>query len=366
MKQILLSTLLFLFTFASLFAQVSFSSSTPVVKMGEQSDFEVVAYASFTNNSSDAVTITWERTSESFSNTNWKSLVCDAVTCFPPTVSTNTLTLAAGETSNLDVHFQANAIEIGDGVGHVQIAGRIDGETTNSFVADFYGVTSAPGIVLADTNPVFEDGDAGQFEIVAHSTFINTTGETLTVVWERLSEDFGGADWRSLVCDLTTCFPPQVATNSFTLAPGEVSNLDIHFQNNAAAEIGAGYGSVEMSVTTEENADYGFTATFEAQAYGVGIEEEDFFSTPSFEGEANLYPNPVRNNDLTIEFNPNANISYVELYNLLGKRIAAYDISDSYQKQIIEACDLDEGMYFVSMFNNTGDLVTTKTFTKIN
>ena len=365
MKQILLSSLLFLFTFASLFAQVSFSSNAPVVKTGEQGDFEVVAYASFTNNSSDAVTVTWERTHQSFSNTNWKSLVCDAVTCFPPQVSTNTLTLAAGATSNLDIHFQGNSLEIGNGVGHVQISAWVDGNTETSFVADFYGVTSAPGIVLADTSPVVAEGLGTQFEIVAHSTFINTTDETLTIVWERLSEEFEG-DWRSLVCDLTTCFPPQVATNSFTLSPGQVSNLDVHFQNNGAAEIVAGYGSVEMSVTTLENPDYGFTATFEAEAYAVGIEEEDFFNTTTFEGEANLYPNPVRNNDLTIEFNPNSNIEYIELYNLLGKRIATYDISDSYQKQIIEACDLDEGMYFISMFNDTGDLVTTKTFTKIN
>ncbi|MGB1206009.1 MAG: T9SS type A sorting domain-containing protein [Chitinophagales bacterium] len=366
MKQILLSTLLFLFSFASLFAQISFSSNSAIVEMGEQSDFEVVAHASFTNNSSETVTVIWERTAVSYSNENWKSLVCDVVTCFPPQVSTNTLTLGAGESSNLDIHFQGNGIEIGEGVGHVQIAAWVDGETETSFVADFYGVTSAPGIVLAGTNPVFEEGEGSVFEIVAHSTFINTTDETLTVVWERLSEDFGGADWRSLVCDLTTCFPPQVTTNSFTLAPGEISNLDVHFQNNGAAEIGMGEGMVEMMVTTEENPDYGFTATYEARAYGVGIEEEDFFNTPTFEGEANLYPNPVRNNDLTIEFNPNSNIKHIELYNLLGKRVAVYDIADSYQKQIIEACDLDEGMYFVSMFNETGDLVTTKTFTKIN
>jgi hypothetical protein len=217
---------------------------------------------------------------------------------------------------------------------------------------------SGSGSLVMDPSPtelITISGTGDVYELVAHATLTNTTDQTLTVTWSRTSNDLFGANWRSLVCDKITCWAPSVNYNTITIPPGEFSILDVHFQSNEAT-VGPGYGIVGISVTVAENSALNLNATYRCDAYSVSI------STP-YESEIKLYPNPVRDR-LNISFNDQTNIKHLEVYNLIGAKVADYSVYSSYYPFVMDANNFEPGMYFIYMYDQDHNFVTSKLFTK--
>ncbi|OWY22636.1 T9SS C-terminal target domain-containing protein [Sphingobacteriales bacterium UPWRP_1] len=215
----------------------------------------------------------------------------------------------------------------------------------------------AQGLVM-DPSPASEitvSGVADVYELVAHASVTNTTNQTLTVTWQRTSNDLFGAGWRSLVCDKITCWSPNVNNNTITIPPGESSILDVHFQSNEAT-IGPGYGIVQIAITVAENSAYNLNATYRCDAWAVGIQ------TP-YQEEIKFYPNPVRDR-LNIEFNSYTNVKYLEVYNIIGAKIAQFSVYNSYYPFVYDATALDEGMYFIRLYDHDYNFIESKVFTK--
>ncbi|HRK25726.1 MAG TPA: T9SS type A sorting domain-containing protein [Chitinophagales bacterium] len=203
-------------------------------------------------------------------------------------------------------------------------------------------------------NLITVSGVANEFELVAHATLINETSQKLTITWERTANNLFGANWRSLVCDNITCWPPTVSTNTIILNAGQTSILDVHFQSDGAT-IGPGYGEVTLSVTVAENSAYNLTATYRCDAFTVGV------ATP-YSKELKLYPNPVTDK-LNIQFNDQTNIKYVEVYNLIGAKVAEYSVYNAYYPMMIDAATFEPGMYFLYLYDQRRKFVTSKLFT---
>ena len=72
-------------------------------------DNDVPAKASLTNNSDHTVTIRWVRKLMVLSM-GWQTAVCDKNACYIPSIDTMLLELAAGETSNMDIHIYPNGV----------------------------------------------------------------------------------------------------------------------------------------------------------------------------------------------------------------------------------------------------------------
>ncbi len=64
-----------------------------------------------------------------------------------------------------------------------------------------------------------------------------------------------------------------------------------------------------------------------------------------------LYPNPTKNNTITIDNKSKLNISKIEIIDLTGKRIKQINVLDS-NNQTIDVSELNTGIYFISLFNN--------------
>jgi len=222
----------------------------------------------------------------------------------------------------------------------------------------FHQVYAQGGSLVMNPEPtelIQISGTADVYELVAHASLTNTTSQTLTVTWTRTSNELFGTNWRSLVCDKITCWAPGVNYNTITIPPGESSILDVHFQSNEAS-IGPGYGIVSLSVTVAENSALNLSATYRCDAFSVGI------STP-YQSEIKLYPNPVIDR-LNINFNDQTNVKYIEVFNLIGSKVASYSVYNSFYPFVMEAGNLEPGMYFVYMYDESHDFITSKLFTK--
>lgn len=201
--------------------------------------------------------------------------------------------------------------------------------------------------------PVLIEGSSTEFELVAKARVTNLGTETISITWDRISEDLNGDNCRSLVCDNVQCWSPSTFTNTLTLGPNESSVMDVHFQSNQAS-LGSCGGLVTLLIETPVGT---IAAVYEAVTWAVGISE-------TYQEEINVYPNPVRD-QLNIDFNSFTNVTRVEIYNVIGKLVSVQDLYSSYYSVTVDTYNFEEGMYFINMFNERGEIVDTKVFSKV-
>lgn len=193
-----------------------------------------------------------------------------------------------------------------------------------------------------------------EFEIIAHSTIHNNSDERIAVQWERIDNNLP-EEWFSLVCDPVSCWSPTVSKNPqpLEIAAGGSMLLDLHFRSNEVE----GTGTAVVHVwAVADSANVNITMTYTAEAFTVGIEDDPV-------SQIKVYPNPVRDN-LTIDVGTETNVRYVEVYNLIGRKMAHYSIPYNVGKYRINASALPEGLYFVKMLNKNYEQITTRSFAK--
>lgn len=97
--------LLFCFIASSLGMAAQSISITPMnVSATGTPDDPFKGIATITNNTSGTLTLTWERTANNLA-TGWASAVCDANGCWAPHVNSKSITLGAGQDSDLSIFF---------------------------------------------------------------------------------------------------------------------------------------------------------------------------------------------------------------------------------------------------------------------
>lgn len=119
------------------FAQIAFYEDSVAEVVSPPPSFEVVTYNFIKNNSSDTVIYRWRRVVEEIPST-WESAVCDEIACRFPSVNTinDTIKIAPGDSTNLDVHFY-NEGRVGE--GYVEVIAFDVADSANTVVnAKFY------------------------------------------------------------------------------------------------------------------------------------------------------------------------------------------------------------------------------------
>lgn len=209
--------------------------------------------------------------------------------------------------------------------------------------------------VDGETTSIIEKGGfSTDFEIVAKSLIHNNTNDRLSLNWVRVENNLPDG-WISLVCDPILCYGPNQdnSPTSVVVDPGGSMLLDLHFQ---AAGID-GDGITKMHIwAPADSANINLSMTYMCDAYAVNIEE-------NLASQINVYPNPVRNN-LTLDIGLETNVRYVEVYSLIGRKMAHYTIPNNTSIYSINASALPEGLYFVKMLNQNFEQIATKSFAK--
>ncbi|MBL4655879.1 MAG: T9SS type A sorting domain-containing protein, partial [Bacteroidia bacterium] len=161
--------------------------------------------------------------------------------------------------------------------------------------------------------------------------------------------------WEVAICDKNNCYLSSVTEKEFTLSgsepgkEGEIGILNAHFYPDGV--IGVGFLDLKL-VNTADTTD-AVTITYKAQAYPTGIGNSKLVSY-NFE----VYPSPA-SEYINISFDDNE-LSEVEIYNILGKKLSTIKIS---KKAIYNITDLPKGLYFIKVKDSNG-VVHTKSFVR--
>lgn len=215
--------------------------------------------------------------------------------------------------------------------------------------------TKAQGMltpIYQDTSPIGGYADAG--DIVLHATVQNNTGNAINLKWQRISNSLESG-WQSLICDNETCWGPNTNTNTVPLNPGQSSTMDCHFKPLGIP----GTGTVTLRVwAVSDSAATAITMSYQCNAYIVGI------SDPFPKGTLRMYPNPARDY-MNVSFSSYDKIKNIEIYDIIGAKVASYTIPSNTETYYINTQDLKEGMYFMSLYNEQKKRLITKVFSKV-
>jgi hypothetical protein len=135
MKKYLLGFFSFFFGATQIYAQLVFQNDSVYLLENPVPSVEVVVKNFIINNSSNSVTYRWWRISEDIPAAWGTSMICDEETCWAPSVNTNELTVASGDSAILDVHFQ-NIGRAGQGTVELLVFDVAD--STNTYMIAKY------------------------------------------------------------------------------------------------------------------------------------------------------------------------------------------------------------------------------------
>ncbi|MFZ1715934.1 MAG: hypothetical protein WAT88_11585, partial [Saprospiraceae bacterium] len=153
------------------------------------------------------------------------------------------------------------------------------------FIISFFFVSmsvNAQTMLTLEPNPVSMVVKSNDLDVAGKASLKNNSKDTLIVKWSRKIENITQG-WSSAVCDKNFCYIPTIDTMKLVLAPGEISNMDIHVYPMGIS------GSAKVTLRIEQ---VGSPDNFVSGAY--------FFNqtTPlksDVEKDAiQLYPNPAQ------------------------------------------------------------------------
>lgn len=226
-------------------------------------------------------------------------------------------------------------------------------------IALFGTKTYAGEGLVVPTDTVVVYGYSSEHEVVGKTMLDNNGSETLTVVWKRIKNEFPST-WLgngSQICDINLCWVDTVDSRSFEFVPGMKANLDVHFQNN----FNTGDGIVQLLVYVE--GDSANTATVITYKAFVDEPTSVWDRNNGDKNQIRIFPNPARDHIMFKKL-PDVPARTIELYNILGRKLKTYTLSNNQNNYRIELDDLPKGVYMIRIYDNDYRLIHTKSISK--
>lgn len=198
------------------------------------------------------------------------------------------------------------------------------------------------------TEEIIIDGiTAEDFDVAGKNIITNTSGRSVTVVWEREIIELA-ENWQTAVCDVNQCYLPHVNTQQFDLGSESEGNLDVHVYPNETD----GYAIVKITLTDIASEDNSVSTTFYFNRTS---------SSSTYERITNavkMFPNPA-SNMVIIEDHPKAHS--VIIYSLDGRLIHQQQLAGMTEVNINQ---FQSGNYIVNIFDQNGVKSSTNLLTK--
>ncbi len=191
-------------------------------------------------------------------------------------------------------------------------------------------------------------GSQYDFELVVHGTITNTGTDTV-FTWKRIVNALPN-NWQRAICDNQTCWAPEVFRNTIYIPNGGTGNVDAHFypfDNTGTADM-------EIMIWVGDDSTNADTVRYSAQTWATNV------SKVKDQKEIEVYPNPS-NGSLTVKYDAAQPVK-IEVYNLLGKKVAEYNHQG--QQSTLDVSSLPNGVYVLHI-QDQGKRVS-RTFKKVN
>lgn len=180
---------------------------------------------------------------------------------------------------------------------------------------------------------------------------INHSNAPITSRWNVRNQNFPNGNWTFTVCDDNICYAPGVASQAQTTQPGDTSLVKVTMMSD-----GTGIGSLDISVTDENNAAE--TATFTLTLDATITSADHLAQVVSFTQNA---PNPFHS-FTTVLYDLKGHNGHLTITDLMGRQVAMHRLDASGQIQIGQ--DLQTGVYLYSLHID-GRVVATKRLQKL-
>ncbi len=200
-----------------------------------------------------------------------------------------------------------------------------------------------------------------------HNKITNTGSTPMTVNW-RVIDHTLPISWQegAGICDNVTCYTGGVLGQSASTPaappytpPGNMLEtdtfsgiLDFKLQMGVGSAVTGGpfYITIEVSEGTTTD-----TMTFAMYKYATNVNK-----TVKSDNNITIYPNPARS-EVNVLFDANSDIRNIAVYNLIGKPVSVYRVSNGSAKLDID--NIPAGIYFMRFVDGTGKIVATRKFT---
>lgn len=201
--------------------------------------------------------------------------------------------------------------------------------------------------------------EAVEGAIINVSNYIKSVAnKDFDLTWEKEVDKPDG--WLVAICTNEVCSPDAIESGPFSIASGDSVDLKVQAQPLGNT------GTATVTVRFFDPADPTNTNTMGETTFTVTATDPSTSLTNIIPSKKvfNTYPNPVRNT-LNVELENYENITTLEVYNMVGRSVGTYSIENVSEVQQLDMLNLEEGMYFISLLDENGQLVETKRFSKI-
>jgi hypothetical protein len=186
----------------------------------------------------------------------------------------------------------------------------------------------------------------------------NTTSDTLQVKWKRIVNDYDASWIGTQICDLNTCYPENtsIAPANNTVAPGAAGSFSVTFENNRHT----GNGHVQLLIYV-----YGHDSATTAHVADFSLKIDNTSGIKQYDAESvKLYPNPARDY-LLVQNQQNVQLDRIEVYSMLGRKVLNHKMDPLEGVARIDLSDLQKGIYMVRVFDQSNNVVLTKSISHI-
>lgn len=193
-----------------------------------------------------------------------------------------------------------------------------------------------------------------------HDDITNLTNDTIRVTWKIFDHNLPQS-WvdnaQFGLCDNTQCYPNTILIGTTQVSDTISANSKALFKaqfNVSSANVPP--STIPYHVTCQLVSGTTIdTVTFVISKFPTSIT-----TTINTNNDIVLYPNPAQS-ELNIKFDKDQGVSYIAIYNLVGKQISQYKVSGNSAKLDIQ--NIPSGIYFIRLTDNTGQVVATRRFT---
>ena len=189
----------------------------------------------------------------------------------------------------------------------------------------------------------------------------NSGSTPITINWKVV--DFKkGPKWTfDGLCDNNLCQYDEDGTSgltngtkSYTTSPFTTAKANFKCDwGGDTADFGT-KSSMTIEMTSGSTVKY---ATFIGTKGTAGIS-----STVKFEDDITIFPNPATNY-IDVLYNPASDVKTIAIYNLIGKVVSVYKVSDRNSARCTFNTDMPSGIYLVRVADSKGNVIATRKIT---
>lgn len=210
-----------------------------------------------------------------------------------------------------------------------------------------------------DTSNGYWASGAGDVEM--HITPTNNTSGSIQIDW-RITYFNKGVNWSFVsLCDKLGCYPesqPGMVDGSKTfsddmLPAGADGDFKVAFNGDAAAN--GTKSTLTVELTSGSTTKY---ATFVAHKTAAGI-SKSFVQ----DNDIAVFPNPAQNY-IDVVYNPSSDVKTIALYNLIGKVVSVYKVTNKNSARCEFNSEMPSGIYVLRIADSKGNVIATRKITR--